>query len=220
MDGNTREPSADARSNDPKQNFDSKEVFFDIPRTLDIFRDQDSELNLESIVSAPVVAVSKANSTMLSGQLQFLLDYCFNRTDAENQSYTPRMINLVVTRGDQSGSEENFEQVTIAVPVITLLPINSLGIDKMDISFTMEITSISSYKNSNGNRPDRALERKAQLLGKIGSKEKGKPTSEKSDPAYNNDKNLSVRLEASKLPLPLGILNVIDMLNKYTTSQI
>ena len=36
-----------------------------------------AELNIESIIGAPLVAASKANVMMLTGQAQFLLDYCF-----------------------------------------------------------------------------------------------------------------------------------------------
>ncbi len=33
--------------------------------------------SLESLISAPLTAISKANAMMLSGQAQFILDYCF-----------------------------------------------------------------------------------------------------------------------------------------------
>ena len=38
-----------------------------------------AELNIESIIGAPLVAASKANVMMLTGQAQFLLDYCFTK---------------------------------------------------------------------------------------------------------------------------------------------
>ena len=37
-----------------------------------------AELNIESVLIAPLVAASKANVMMLSGQARFLLDYCFS----------------------------------------------------------------------------------------------------------------------------------------------
>lgn len=33
--------------------------------------------SIESLISAPLTAVSKANAMMLGGQVQFILDYCF-----------------------------------------------------------------------------------------------------------------------------------------------
>ena len=48
-----------------------------------------AELNIESVLIAPLVAASKANVMMLSGQARFLLDYCFS---LENGIYKPVMI--------------------------------------------------------------------------------------------------------------------------------
>ena len=49
-----------------------KDRFFDVQQKDESFREQESEVTLESLISAPVVAVSKANATMLSGQVQFI----------------------------------------------------------------------------------------------------------------------------------------------------
>ena len=51
-----------------------------------------SELNIESIISAPLVAASKANVVMVTGQTRFLLDYCFKKND--NNTYEPIMIEM------------------------------------------------------------------------------------------------------------------------------
>ena len=83
MDKKRREPSSNARSNSADDKGATEEVYFNAKSSDPYFRDQNSEMNLESIVSAPVIAVSKANSMMLSGQLSFLMDYCFIKTFRE-----------------------------------------------------------------------------------------------------------------------------------------
>lgn len=172
---------------------DYKDQYFDTQIADPNFRDQESELNLESIVSAPVIAVSKANATMLSGQTEFILNYCFT---LDKNNYQPKMIDLVVK------GENNVPSI-IQIPLLTLLPINSLAIDKMKVNFNMEITSISSYKAQTG-----SLDRKAQLSGKLSGDNKKDPNS------TTSSRNLKVHLEASKLPLPNGLLNIIDMYSK------
>jgi len=202
MNNNINEPNANAYSlnNDRKDGINNEEsVYFDVQNSDPNFRDQESEVNLDSIISAPMVAVSKANSIMLSGQSEFILNYCFDRMIAPDNSvsYEPKMIVLVAKKESEKSS-------FIKIPLLTLLPINSLAIDKMKVKFNMEITSISSYKANNKD----SLERKAQLSGKL-SGDKINPNN-----IFNSNKNLSVSVEASKLPLPNGLLNIIDMYSK------
>lgn len=202
MNDNKNQPNANAYSlNNDRNDVINKEaaVYFDVQNSDPHFRDQESEINLDSIISAPMVAVSKANSLMLSGQSEFILNYCFNRVIAADNSitYQPKMIVLVVKKGTEGTS-------FIDIPLLTLLPINSLAIDKIKVKFDMEIMSISSYKaNSND-----SLERKAQLSGKLSGDQKN------STNGTHSNKNLSVFVEASKLPLPNGLLNIIDMYSK------
>lgn len=202
MSNNKNQPNANAYSlNKDRNDAINKEsaVYFDVQNSDPNFRDQESEINLDSIISAPMVAVSKANSIMLSGQSEFILNYCFNKLTASDNSitYEPKMIVLSVKK---RAEEVSF----IDIPLLTLLPINSLAIDKMKVEFNMEITSISSYKADREN----SLERKAQLSGKLSGDKKN------SGNAINSNKNLSVFVEASKLPLPNGLLNIIDMYSK------
>ena len=55
-----------------------------------------AELNIESIIGAPLVAASKANVMMLTGQAQFLLDYCFTKEEGSNLRQ-PLMIEMVLS---------------------------------------------------------------------------------------------------------------------------
>ena len=55
-----------------------------------------AELNIESIIGAPLVAASKANVMMLTGQAQFLLDYCFTKRGGKQ---------LATTSYDRDGTE-------------------------------------------------------------------------------------------------------------------
>lgn len=195
--GGQPNPNAYSDKSNTGAEFQSKEEYFDTQYSDPNFRDQESELNLESIVSAPMIAVSKANSIMLSGQTEFILNYCFNQFVNNNRTtYEPKMIDLVV-------NNVNNENSIVQIPLLTLLPINSLAIDKMKVNFNMEITSISSYKSQSG-----SLDRKAQLSGKLsGDKNNGSNST-------SSNRNLEVSVEASKLPLPNGLLNIIEMYSK------
>lgn len=223
MKGKKREPNPISTSNErydaaglKKEEF--KEVYFDVQKSDASFREQDSEINLESLITAPMVAVSKANATMLSGQVKFILDFCFKKTtysfntsDAtmNKECYEAVMVNLVVQRPNLEEGENTIKatskEAIIPIPILTLLPINSLGIDKMKVDFSMDITSISSSKDQTSN----PQERKAQLSGKLTGEKKDKDGQQ-----LTSAKSLSVYVEASKLPLPGGLLNIIDLYSK------
>lgn len=108
-----------------------------------------SEQNIESIISAPLVALSKANMMMLSGQTTFLLKNCFKYKDGV---YEPEMITMSIQVG---GAEGKF--MTFQMPLINLLSINALSVAKAHINFSIDITSSDSYpcfrtSPENGNR--------------------------------------------------------------------
>lgn len=191
-------------------------------------RNNESEINIESIISAPFIAISKANTMLLSGQARFILDYCFvkkNRTsdysDFDSEAvYEPIMINLLMRKSvvkliddtENSGQQKEIiesNEAIIAVPLLSIIPINSIAIDKIKVDFNMEITSITSYNNQSNN----VIERKAQLNGKI-SADKGSSGKDTFESKNSSSRTLSVQIEAGSLPLPLGILNILDLYSK------
>ncbi|MNK18858.1 hypothetical protein D3C87_370720 [compost metagenome] len=195
-------------------------------------RNNDSEINIESIISAPFIAISKANTMMLSGQARFILDYCFvkEKKDGEapelsdfdeNAIYKPVMINLLMQKSvvKQVDNPETGEwkeiietsKAIISVPLLSIIPINSIAIDKVKVDFNLDITSITSYNNqSNG-----IIERKSQLNGKISSDRRSTgENGEKFESKNTSSRTLSVKIEAGALPLPLGILNILDLYSK------
>ena len=108
-----------------------------------------SEQNIESIISAPLVALSKANMMMLSGQTTFLLKNCFKYKDGV---YEPEMITMSIQVGGAEGKSMTFQ-----MPLINLLSINALSVAKAHINSSIDITSSDSYpcfrtSSENGNR--------------------------------------------------------------------
>lgn len=201
------------------------------PKNSGFQRNHESEINIESIISAPLIAASKANTMMLSGQTRFLLDYCFvkrNKTSGSDgkdidakQIYDPVMINLTMTRsvvrliddvdrpGQQTEVIEN-KEILIPVPLLSLLSLNSIAIEKIKVDFHLDITSITSYNTNDG-----VIERKAQLNGKISSDDKSRNNGDGSAKFSNNSqKKLAVQIEAGPLPLPLGVLSILDLYSK------
>lgn len=169
------------------------------------------ELDIESIIGAPLVAASKANSMMQSKQVQFLLDTCFNLDDKNNDVLSPVMVKMVLTNYgvDYSESMEGGIPVTenrieFQIPLISLIPINSLAVNSVDIDFNMEITSMNRTVSND-------KEQNVILKGKIAKSHQSKDGLSK---GIQESYDLNVKICAGSLPLPKGVIELIDIYTK------
>ena len=170
-----------------------------------------SEINIESMISAPLVAASKANAEMVLGQTNFLLRNCFQRR--ADGSYDPVMIQMslmksFINHDKQPGDADYIEvqRLDFQLPLICIIPLNSLVIDKVTVDFDMEITSAVSWQATD----DRVLRKPAQLNGKIASSNDDSKSQYKS----SSSSRLKVNVNAGPLPLPTGILAILDLYTK------
>lgn len=162
-----------------------------------------NELNIESIVSAPLIAVSKANVMILSGQLSFLLDYCFEKV---GDVYRPKMVSM-----EMSGSELDVDgtaksgRLYFRVPLLSLLPLNSIAVDKLKVDFDIDVTSIGSYAS---NTP--LFRKRAVINGKIAPGRQDGQNGDKDSATAR----MSVTIDVGQLPLPKGVLSLLDIYTK------
>lgn len=176
----------------------------------------ENQLSIESLITAPLVAASKANVVMVTGQTRALLENCFNK--GEDGAYEPVMIRMSMTRGfvqpEASASDADFIKpvtLTFSVPLICLIPINNIVVNKVNVQFNMEITAVASKDQKSmlpGVSP--VVDDKAVLLGKIARR----PSRAKDQPRARGSSHLQVNIRAAPLPLPLGLLTVLDLYSK------
>lgn len=174
------------------------------------------ELDIDSIIGAPLIAASKANSLMQSEQVRFLLDTCFRPDEFNDKALHPVMVKMILTSSSidyyqslEDGISVATNKIEFQVPLISLIPINTLAVNSVDLDFDMEITSMShmSSLSSNDGSGTNAI-----LKGKIAKscQSKGAVSNEIQD-----SRNLNVKISANSLPLPKGVIELIDM---YTRS--
>ena len=181
-------------------------------------------LPMADLIGGPLSAVSTANSQMALTQTKFLLDTCFEFKE-EDKSYKPIMIDMVLTRGvisynnDGSTKIDSFD-TKFSLPLLTIVPINSLGIDSTSIHFEMEVKSSSSETEEETSKTHK--EGEVEVEGKVGwgpisVSIKGKASyssddSKTHDTHYENSNSAKyvVDVHASQLPLPKGVNTIID----------
>jgi len=205
-------------------------------------------LPMDSLIGGPLNAAANANSAMALTQTKFMLDTCFYKTELMDTSqsppvafsppefsYTPILVKMAITRGvitpgDPTASPPTTTVVdqittTIDLPLLTIVPLNSLAVDEVNITFEMEVQS--SYGGEQSKSTTENIKASADWEVKVGwgpvsATVKGSASYDKTDSSNfsthyqkSNSAKYTVLVHAGQLPLPNGVQTIIDA---YTTA--
>lgn len=191
---------------------------------------QFSGLPMESLIGGPLNAAAKANSAMALSQTKFMLDTCFQLEKKENDAavYKPIMVKMLLTRSVIKQNESGMEITPIStefnLPLLTIMPFNSLAVDNVSVNFEMEVKS--SYSEEENEEKEKKISAEATLEGKLGwgllsVSIKGNASystrdSETHNTHYekNNSAKYTVNVHAGQLPLPKGVNTIIEAFSK------
>jgi hypothetical protein len=170
---------------------------------------------IADLIGLPVVAIVKANDMMARQQVKLLMQNCFS---GAGDVYEPVMVTMsmrrgVIEPGDDDHPASIGEIVTsFQVPLITLLPLNSLSIEEVDIKFDMDVHTQYEVSEKGGDRlfgdvsssPTKSYE----LAGSI--KYEPRDKTEGAEVGGAGAAPVSISVSAGKLPLPLGVNTIIQ----------
>ena len=185
---------------------------------------QFSGLPMESLIGGPLNAAAKANSAMALTQTRFMLDTCFNRkevstTEPKSYQYEPIMIDMILTRsvigpGATEGADPVIKPAStkFTLPLLTILPINSLAVETVDINFEMEVKSSFSEDDNKATK----LGWGPLSVSIKGSASYSSKDSETHNTHYekSNSAKYTVNVHAGQLPLPKGVNTIIEAFTK------
>jgi len=211
---------------------------------------QFSGLPMGALIGGPLMSAAEANSQMAMTQLEFMLSTCFIKqvtpaTDKEPAvtNYEPIMVNMTLTsgvltetpavppKGDNKGTpaSTSVQQVVtnFALPLLTIIPLNSLAVDSVDVDFMMEVKSSASTSNSTDDKSNTSEAGgftgsggfgpfKVSVHGSVSHKSSSES---KSDSHYkaSNSATYNVKVHAGQLPLPKGVNIIIEAYAKNVT---
>lgn len=191
-------------------------------------------LPMDSLIGGPLNAAANANAAMAVTQTKFMLDTCFNSsaTPPADQGpptenfLEPIMINMSITRGvitpgAEAGSPAEIQTVTttFSLPLLTIIPLNSLGVDEVNVTFEMEVQS--SYSDTTNTASSTHIAGETSFTAKAGwgpvsvtitgSASYDKQDSSEHNTHYqkSNSAKYTVLVHASQLPLPSGVSTII-----------
>jgi len=191
-------------------------------------------IDIAGLIGSPLIAATEANAMMLSQQAEFILSTCF-KEDPETGNHTPIIVPLTFKRSilitDKETEQPKMDtgEYTIEIPLITLIPLNSLGVSSIDVDFEMEIVnqfgadrnSSSKYKTLiPGSTPDTTVVKSKKtapapkLYGKISYDSQEAQSVKQTNRSINRQK-LKVSVHAQEIPLPDGLKTLLQL---YTNS--
>ena len=177
---------------------------------------QFSGLPIKHLIGAPLVAAAQANNMMAMTQTKFLLDTCFTSPENGDEIYKPIMIKMTLTRSvvNADGSAGEPIESDFSLPLLTIIPLNSLVVDDVNVAFEMEVKS--SFASNEGtekskNRDEKnSLSKKisqadisAEITGAVASSDKSQSSS---NSAYkkSNSAKYEISAHAGQIALPVG----------------
>lgn len=185
-------------------------------------------LPMMDLIGGPLMAAAEANSQMAFTQASFMLDTCFYTVDdGTNVTYHPIIVSLKLTRqfidvpDDPAGKLiiEPIESI-IELPLITLIPLNSLAVDNVDIKFEMEVKSSYGETETATQKEDFKSQASFAAKASIGpfsvsikgsvSSSSSSESSQESHYEKSNTAKYTVNVHAGQLPLPGGVKTIVD----------
>lgn len=206
---------------------------------------QFSGLPMKALIGAPLKAATDANAMIAKSQTDFILEYCFEyenadaaESDLKSAKRRPVMIPFRLERqmvDSNTGEDLGKTSMEFSVPLLTLVPINSLAVETLKINFDMEVKSSREFRReTSDDRQARKKETSTNSDGASGSANKkitksyqphefdtelhGTLSSKSSDQKSKDSvASYEVTLTAGQLPLPRGVTAILDIFTKNLT---
>lgn len=139
-----------------------------------------------------------------------------------HEAYEPIMINMSLSRPviNIDGTAAAPAVSTFSLPLLTILPLNSLAVDDVKVHFEMEVKSSFSNDKETTSESTSAAEGKfsarvgfgcfsAEVSGSVSASSKN-TSSDKSHYEKSNSAKYEIEVHAGQLPLPQGVTTIIE----------
>lgn len=196
---------------------------------------QFSGLPMDSLIGGPLQAAAKAQQSLAMTQTQYILNTGFSQSvDSKTNkvTYTPITATIAMAQSqpviEADGSVNKADSsLNIDFPIITMIPIPTLSVSTVDITFDMEVKSSYTHETdsetSQKTHDEGSFDAKAgwgcfsvEVKGAI-SHDSSQSNSDKQTYQKSNDAKYHVEVTATQQPIPDGIKMLLDMFGKNMT---
>lgn len=109
--------------------------------------DELANLNFESMIGGPLIAVIKAQAQSAQTSVDFIKSVGFNASDAKENPGMPTMVTFEYDKPVEGKDKDGNVTITptkykLTVPILTMLPIPFIRVEETTIDFNAKITSV------------------------------------------------------------------------------
>lgn len=177
---------------------------------------QFSGLDMAALIGGPLSAACNAQTMLAKSTLEFIEDVGLEDEDPKTHVRKVRTTNFSFSRSSDSDKpgEMKSETVDMNIPLLAIVNIPALSIDKVSITFDMEVkSSVSSESksskqgglNANAGLKVGPFHMNVQIKGSISCHESNTRSSD-------NSAKYHVEVEASQQKTPEGLMRMLDIL--------
>ena len=173
-------------------------------------------LPIEDLIVSPIVGMAKGQAKLNEVTWRYISEVAFEK-DKDGKTTARSLdveMNRVVTNGETG--EQEIQKVYSKVPMLPLVPLPSLAITSADISFTMEVKTSETSKDSSDNETSYEASASGGWWGmKFSASVAGKVATHKENTrSTDNSAKYEVKVHAEQLPPTEGMLKLSDYLTQ------
>lgn len=174
-------------------------------------------LDMAALIGGPLSAACNAQTMLARSTLDFIETVGLCEPEGDSATRRVRTANFSFSRASESNDPEKSasETVNMEVPLLAIVNVPALSIDKVDITFDMEVKSSTSSESSSDKTG--TLDANAGLkIGpfKMDVKIKGSiACHEKNTRASDNSAKYHVEVHASQQKTPEGLMRMLDIIS-------
>ena len=176
-----------------------------------------------TLIGAPMPAAVEAQALSAQTSLDFIRSIGFESTEDGTDFGAVRQVTFSYSRRDTTTGEET--DVSLKVPLLTIVPIPYLRIDDMTIDFTSKITEemLRSTKRDSSTEAEAELSiNYSHFLSpvKVGFKASistKHSSSTATSNRYKTEHTININVRATQDDLPAGMTRVLDILESSIT---
>jgi len=182
---------------------------------MSVIADQFKGLPMEDLIGGPLSAAVKASFNLAKSTADFVTQVGFESKEVDGKTVAGnvRNVNFAFNRTGDDGKPET---VQMEVPMLTIVPIPSLQVDLVDITFDMEVKSSTSETDkfnasasasasaSGGWGPFKA---EVKISGSVSTSKENTRTSDTSAKYH-------VQVKAGSRDIPEGLSRVLDIMHQ------
>lgn len=171
---------------------------------------------MEDLIGGPLSAAVKASFNLAKSTADFVTQVGFEGKDDGKGNIVPGNVRNVDFAFEKTGDDGKQQIVKLAVPMLTIVPIPSLQVDVVDITFDMEVkssTSDTSKLNASASVEASAsggwgpFKAEVKIAGSVSTAKENTRTSDTSAKYH-------VQVKAGSRDIPEGLSRVLDIMHQ------